>query len=80
MLFRSIVEKIEEVVTIPEENIDPPPKLVHGNALNKYVWGLGKLGEDVKLLLDPDKLIKDEDLEFMEEAAEAAQDEEDSAE
>ena len=70
-----IVEKIEEVVTI-----DPPPKLVHGTAMNKYVWGLGKIGEDVKLLLDPDKLIKDEDLEFMEEAAEAAQDEEDSAE
>ncbi|MBQ5918281.1 MAG: chemotaxis protein CheW [Lachnospiraceae bacterium] len=75
-----IVEKIEEVVTIPDENIDPPPKLVHGNAMNKYVWGLGKLGEEVKLLLDPNKLIKDEDLEFMEDAAEAAQDEEDSAE
>ena len=48
--------------------------------MNKYVWGLGKLGEEVKLLLDPDKLIKDEDLEFMEDAAEAAQEEEDSAE
>ena len=60
-------------MTIPDENIDPPPKLVHGNAMNKYVWGLGKLSDEVKLLLDPDKLIKDEDLEFMEEAAETAQ-------
>ena len=71
-----IVEKIEEVVTIQDEDIQPPQKLVHGNAMNKYVWGLGKVGEAVKLLLDPDKLIKDEDLEFMEEAAEEAQAEE----
>lgn len=73
-----IVEKIEEVVTIQDEDIDPPPKLVHGNAMNKYVWGLGKVGEAVKLLIDPDRLIKDEDLEFMEEAAEEAQAEEDA--
>ena len=46
--------------------------------MNKYVWGLGKIGETVKLLLDPDKLIKDEDLELMEEAAEEAQAEEDA--
>lgn len=75
-----IVEKIDEVVTIDDSDIEPPPKLVHGNALNKYVWGIGKLGDSVKLLLDPDKLIKDDDLEFMEEAAEEAQAAEDSAE
>ena len=46
----------------------------------KYVWGLGKVGDTVKLLLDPDKLIKDEDLEMMEEAAGEAQAESESVE
>ena len=68
-----IVEKIEEVVTIDDKDIEPPPKLVHGNALNKYVWGIGKTSDSVKLLLDPDKLINDDDLELMEDAAEDAQ-------
>ncbi len=68
-----IVEKVEEVVNIADEDIDPPPTLVHGNALNKYVWGIGKTADAVKLLLDPDKLIKDEDLEMMEAAAEDAE-------
>lgn len=68
-----IVEKIDEVVTIEDKDIEPPPKLVHGNALNKYVWGIGKTNDSVKLLLDPDKLINDDDLELMEDAAEDAQ-------
>ena len=68
-----IVEKIEEVVTIDDKDIEPPPKLVHVNALNKYVWGIGKTSDSVKLLLDPDKLINDDDLELMEDAAEDAQ-------
>lgn len=71
-----IVEKVDEVVNIEDENIDPPPTLIHGNAMNKYVWGIGKTGDSVRLLLDPDKLIKDEDLELMENAAEEAQAEE----
>ena len=74
----SLTELKEAGALIQDEDIDPPPKLVHGNAMNKYVWGLGKVGEAVKLLIDPDRLIKDEDLEFMEEAAEEAQAEEDA--
>lgn len=58
-----IVEKIAEVVEIPEENILPSPSITHGEkAQNKYVYAIGKVGEAVKLLLDPEKLIKDEDL------------------
>lgn len=66
-----IVEKIAEVAEIPEENILPAPTLGHGeNSQNQYVYAVGKVGDDVKLLLDPDKLINDEDLSTMEQAQE----------
>lgn len=64
-----IVEKIAEVVEINEDNILPPPKIGHGDkAQNKYVYGIGKVGNAVKLLLDPDKLLNDEDLSVVEQA------------
>lgn len=67
-----IVEKIAEVAEIPEENVLPSPTLGHGDgSQNQYVYAIGKVGDDVKLLLDPDKLINDEDLSAMEQAQEA---------
>ena len=57
-----IVEKIADVITIIEKDIIPPPSLnqsVIGK--DKYVFGLVKVADEVKLLLDPEKLIRDED-------------------
>lgn len=66
-----IVEKIAEVVTILDEDIVPPPTLGRKeNEQNKYVYGLARMGDAVKLLLDPEKLIKDADLEALEEVQE----------
>ncbi len=65
-----IVEKIAEVVEITEENILPPPSATIGHedkTQNKYVYGIGKVDENVKLLLDPDRLLKDEDLSVLEQ-------------
>lgn len=62
-----IVETIADVVTIRDEDIEPPPALSSGKLKNKYVYGLGKTGDSVKLLLDPEKLIKDEDLQVLDE-------------
>lgn len=57
-----IVEQIAEVVEIKEENILPPPTIGRGDkGHNKYVYGIGKVGNAVKLLLDPEKLLYDED-------------------
>ena len=56
-----IVEKIAEVVEIKEENIIPSPTIGHEDkGQNKYVYGVGKVGDGVKLLLDPDKLLRDD--------------------
>lgn len=71
-----IVEKIAEVVEINEDNILPPPKIGHDKAQNKYVYGIGKVGNSVKLLLDPDKLLNDEDLSVVEQANDMSNNEE----
>ena len=68
-----IVEQIAEVVEIREENILPPPSIGRADkAQNKYVYGIGKVGDAVKLLLDPDKLINDEDLSALEQVSEVS--------
>ena len=77
MLVGLIVEKIAEVVDIREENILPPPKLGRSDRLqNKYVYGIGKVGNSVKLLLDPDKLLNDEDPTVVEQANDMPNEEE----
>lgn len=66
-----IVEKIAEVDTIQEEDIVPPPSIGHKESeQNKYVYGLARTGDKVKLLLNPEKLIRDEDIEAIEELQE----------
>ena len=67
-----IVEKIAEVVEIKGEDILPSPTLNHDDKSqkNKYVYGIGKVGDSVKLLLDPDKLLKDEDISILEQVSE----------
>ncbi len=66
-----IVEQIAEVVEITEDDILDTPTLGHEDKQqNQYVYGVGKVGESVKLLLDPDKLLKDEDITLMEQATE----------
>ena len=53
-----IVEQIAEVVEIREENILPPPTIGRADkGHSKYVYGIGKVGNSVKLLLDPEKLL-----------------------
>lgn len=67
-----IVEKIAEVVEIQESNILPSPTMSKNDKpQNNYVYAIGKVGDQVKLLLDPDKLLNDEDLAVLEQTNEA---------
>ncbi len=66
-----IVEKIAEVDTIMDDDIVPPPAIGHrDNESNKYVYGLARTGDSVKLLIDPEKLIRQEDMQVLEEISE----------
>ncbi len=60
-----IIENIAEVVSIDEGDILPPPNIPHSDSQEKFVKGIGKIGDDVKLLLDPIKLLSDDALDFM---------------
>lgn len=57
-----IVEKIAEVVEISEENLLPSPTIAKQDKSQKdrYVYAIGKVGNSVKLLLDPKKLLHDD--------------------
>ena len=66
-----IVEKIAEGVETQEENILPSPSIGRADkSQNKYVYAIGKVGDDVKLLLDPDRLLNDEDKTVLERVSE----------
>lgn len=59
-----IVDAVAEVLSISQENIVPLPKL-SGTSHQKYIKGIGKSGNNVKLLLDCDKLFSDEEVECL---------------
>ncbi|HEX2938209.1 MAG TPA: chemotaxis protein CheW [Ruminiclostridium sp.] len=59
-----IVDCVSEVIDISDENIVPPPSYKTGFQ-NKYIKGIGKVGNDVKLLLDCEKIISDNDIETL---------------
>ncbi len=56
-----IVDMVEEVLSIPEQEIVPPPDI--NKAGKKYVKGIGKSGSKVTLILDCDKLLDEEEVE-----------------
>lgn len=54
-----IVDSVAEVLTIPETDIVPPPEI--NKASNKFIKGIGKVGEEIKLLLDFQSMISCDD-------------------
>lgn len=62
ILLGLIVDNISEVISIPEEEIVPPPEISKGME-NRYIKGIGKVGNNVKLILDCQKLMSDKDVE-----------------
>jgi purine-binding chemotaxis protein CheW len=54
-----IVDAVAEVVTIPEQNIVVPPTL-QGTVASRFIKGIGKVNDQVKLLLDCNQLLNPE--------------------
>ena len=65
-----IVDTVSEVIDIPEGNIEPPPR-INNKAGSRYIKGLGKVGEEVKILLDTHKLLFGEEVEQITESMSA---------
>ncbi|MBF0300256.1 MAG: purine-binding chemotaxis protein CheW [Oligoflexia bacterium] len=63
-----IVDSVTEVLNIPRSNIDPAPNIrmaeVDGNPeykKQKYVSGIGKMDDGIKIIIDLEKLVFDYD-------------------
>jgi purine-binding chemotaxis protein CheW len=54
-----IVDSVSEVLTIPDTEIVEPPEVSRNG--NKYIKGIGKVGSEVKLILDCDRLVNEDD-------------------
>ncbi len=64
-----VVDTVNEVADIPEDQVEPPPKSKRKGG--SFIQGLGKIDKEVKILLDINKILYDEELESITEAAEA---------
>ncbi len=53
-----IIDSVSEVISIPEQNIVKPPQ-INNQYNNRYIKGIGKTENDVKLLIDCEKLFTD---------------------
>jgi len=56
-----IVDSVSEVITIPDEDISELPKMGLGPG-SRYLKNVGKVGDDVKLLIDCEKLLTEREL------------------
>lgn len=62
-----IVDAVREVYRIPADQMEPAPRM--GNmAGSRYIKAVGKVGDEVKLILDIDHLINEDELTEIEAA------------
>lgn len=58
-----VVDAMAEVISIDEENIVPPPQL--NSCRQKYIKGVGKAGDNVKLVLDCERFLSDVEIDSL---------------
>ncbi len=56
-----VVDRVNEVLDIPEADIDPPPRW-HGTGQNGIIKGLGKQNDGVSIILNVRRLLEDEEI------------------
>ncbi len=57
-----IVDSVSEVLTIPEEDIAKKPE-IYSKDSRGYVNGIGKIGKQVVVLIDCERLLNEEELD-----------------
>lgn len=53
-----IVDRVSEVLDIPEAQVEPPPRVRSGGS-SRFIQGMGKVGDRVKILLNAHQLLFD---------------------
>lgn len=59
-----IVDHVSEVLAVADENVVSPPDM-HNDPSSNYLKGIGKVGSDITLILDCNKLLKTEDIDLL---------------
>jgi len=59
-----IVDIVLDVIKIDDKNISPPPSLTN-MCKQKYIKGIGKIENSIKIILDCNKLLYEEDVETL---------------
>lgn len=65
------VDRVNEVLRIQSEIVDPPPPMVCGID-SDYVQGVGKLDDRLLILLNLDRLFSEGDLELVDQTAQVS--------
>ncbi len=63
-----IVDTVSEVQDIAQKHIDPAPSFKSDSSKDDYILGLGKIEDEVRILLDVEKIARQEELEKMHES------------
>lgn len=56
-----IVDEVSEVLTITEDCLEPPPRVSRGPN-SRFIQGLGKVGDEARMILDTRKILYDGEL------------------
>jgi purine-binding chemotaxis protein CheW len=60
-LIGLVVDTVEEVMEIPDDKIEPPPRFKSVASKDRYILGMGKIGDSVKIIIDVEKVVREED-------------------
>ena len=61
-----VVDAVHGMVDIPDTEIEPPPR-THRDGSSRFLQGLGKASDGVKILLNVERLLYDEELQQLAE-------------
>ncbi|MDP4163445.1 MAG: chemotaxis protein CheW [Bacillota bacterium] len=70
LIFGLIVDNVDEVIMIPDTSIVPPPSYKTGFQ-NRYIKGIGKVNEEVRLLIDCECFFKNDELQAVSQTSES---------
>lgn len=69
MTIGLIVDTVTVVLDIEGKNIEPPPSFKSESGKERYISGLARVDEEVKILLNVEKILKEEELQKIQEGS-----------
>lgn len=64
-----VVDEVREVADIPADQVEAPPRTGGSGASSRFLKGMGKMNDEVKIILDVEQLLFEGELEKLAEVA-----------